>query len=127
MTRGAQIALAVAAVVAISAAKNILRAQDIGDTVQVVAVCKDRAMIEQHLKWIVEDEGYERANKDFTRALHSGECVAMPAVISLPIEEVGLRTAVFVDSDGDRVRLAAIRVRNAWTMFLEIFDTAKKT
>lgn len=101
-------------------------AQTVGEPVAVRAVCKDRALVERHIKWSQEDRNYNRANAEFLVAATAGECVGLPVGGQAVIEEIGLRSDPFVDNDGDLVRLTAIRVRGFWTMYLEVLGKEKK-
>ena len=100
-------------------------AQTVGEEVAVRAVCKDRALVERHVKWVQEDGNYDRANAQFLEAAVAGECTGLPAGISAPIEEVGYKGTAFVDKDGDLVQFTAIKVRGYWTMYMVMLS--KKT
>ena len=100
-------------------------AQAVGEVVAVRAVCKDRALVERHVKWVQEDGNYDRANAQFLEAAVAGECTGLPEGLSAMIEEVGHQSAPFVDKDGDLVQFTAIKVRGYWTMYLSMLS--KKT
>ena len=117
----------VLAAAALAASCTPAMAQTVGEMVAVRAVCKDRAMVERHVKWAEEDKDYDRANKEFIAAQMVGGCITVPPGTTTQIEEIGARSKSFVDNDGDLVRLTAIRVRGFWTMHLEILTPAKQT
>lgn len=100
-------------------------AQTVGEVVAVRAVCKDRALVERHVKWMQEDGNYDRANAQFLEAAVAGECTGLPEGLSATIEEVGHQSAPFVDKDGDLVQFTAIKVRGYWTMYMAMLS--KKT
>lgn len=100
-------------------------AQTVGEPVAVRAVCKDRALVERHIKWSQEDGHYDRANAQFLEAAMLGECAGLPPGLTATIEEVGYKGAPFVDKDGDLVQFTAIKVRGYWTMYMSMLS--KKT
>lgn len=102
-------------------------AQTVGEEVSVRAACKDRALVERHIKWSQEDGNYDRANAQFLEAAMLGECAGLPPGLTAPIEEVGYRGAPFVDKDGGLVQFTAIKARGYWTMYMVILGREKKT
>ena len=119
--------IGVGAVLLSSCVGSVALAQKIGDAVRVRAICAEEEMVERAAKAIHRDRRYGGTDAEFAAAVAEGQCYVLPYPVEFKVDDVGYRSPIFVDDDGDQVRISVIRVRGAWTLFIEVLKMAGRS
>lgn len=99
-------------------------AAEVGEVIEVRAVCAEQHMVEAQVDLVYRDGGYRRANALFARYQAEGLCFRLPQPMTAKVTTVGVkREDFFVDSDGDTIHMQAYEVGNAWTAVISILKS----
>lgn len=99
----------------------------VGDTVTVLIGCDKDAITELILATEISGR-YGEADKKFQSHIAQRRCYTTPGPMPARVEEIGYASKVFIDEDGDAVRITAAKIlgTDLWAPIFEIVRRGAK-
>lgn len=115
-----------AAALALVIVSKAIRAEvNVGQPVSTQVVCQSQEQPATLIRSVETSGNYEKSNEVFEQYKRDGVCVLFPHPLAGKVVEVGYTSKVFVDSDGDTVRLTAARIEGPVDLWVTVFEIIK--
>jgi len=114
-----------AALALVIVAKTARAEVQVGMPIETQVVCRSQEQPATLIRSVETTGNYEKANEVYAQYVQAGLCVTFPYVFPAVVAEVGYTSKVFMDSDGDVIRITAARIEGQVELWVSVFEIIK--